>query len=194
MFGVDDAVVAGVGLGLSAYGAYGQMQAAGKKQQAQEGIIQGEMQADLVRNQAMNLDANRRQLEIVRQQQRARSLALAHATSGQGQGAQSSSGIFGGWGQIAGQAGFNWLGVEQNRQFGNQLFGINQQINQGKIQLSRADADMAQAQAFTQLGGAILSNATPLSTVGKQAMGLFGSAGGTPDGMGMQRSSASGLY
>jgi len=67
------------------------------------------------RRVAMELDARRRNLEIVRNQQRGRSMALAAATA---QGARRGSGLQGGYAQISGQTGVNMLGVNQNLQIG----------------------------------------------------------------------------
>jgi len=94
-------------------------------------------------NIAMHLDANRRELEIVRQQQRARSLALATATA---QGSSRGSGLQGGYGQISGQTGVNFLGVEQNRQIGQNIFDINSLITGKNVEMQ----DLQQSLAFSQ--------------------------------------------
>ena len=94
------AATAGAGVGLQIYGTTQQQSAAKKQYQLQQDIAAREAQAEAVRQRAAELDAHRRQLEIVRVQNRQRALALANATAG---GAQYGSGLQGGYGQIAGQ-------------------------------------------------------------------------------------------
>lgn len=88
-----------------------------------------ERQVEGQRQQAMELDARRRSLEVLRNQQRARAVALTNANA---QGAARGSGLQGGYGQIAGQSGVNLLGISQNLQIGQNIFGLNNQITDQK--------------------------------------------------------------
>ena len=183
------AAAAVAGVGLSAYGAIAGSQAASKaasaqsaayaqQSAAQQEITKKELEAEAVRKKAAELDARRRQLEIIRQGQRARAMSLTSATN---QNAGLGSGLQGGYGQIAGQSGTQLLGVSQGLDLGNQLFGINADISQQKIALAQAGgaanqasarygAESAFASGLSSLGGALISN---LGTI-KSLSGGFG--------------------
>ena len=135
------------GVGTSVYGA-------AQRSEAEQNIAAQQMRAEGVRKQAAELDARRRTLEIVRNQQRARSLGLVRAT---GQNAQLGTGLQGGYGQIAGQTGTNLLGVSQNLQLGNQLFDINAQISQQRMAIASAGTVSAIGQGMSSLGGSLMT-------------------------------------
>lgn len=157
------ATAAVAGVGMSAYGTIQSSKAAKANAAAQQQMIQQEQQAEALRRQAMELDARRRQLEVVRQQQRARSMGLAAANA---QGAMFGSGLQGGYGQIAGQSGVNMLGIQQNLGLGQQMFDVNAQISQSKIAMAQAQSQASQAAGLTSLGGSIIS---ALPTIGNIA-------------------------
>lgn len=92
------------------------------------------------RQQAMELDARRNQMEIIRNQQRGRALALTAATA---QGAGRGSGLQGGYGQVSGQSGVNMLGVQQNLEIGRNTFAANNRISDLRVQA--ADLENAYA-------------------------------------------------
>lgn len=100
-----------------------------------------------MREKAMNLDARRRQMEIIRNQQRYRALALTNATA---QGAQFGSGIQGGYGQISGQTGVNLLGVQQNLGIGQDIFALNRQITGQKQDYANLQYNYGVQQAANQ--------------------------------------------
>jgi hypothetical protein len=114
-----------------------------------------EQQVEAQRMSAMELDARRRQREIIRTQQKAAALGTAAAVS---QGAEGGSGLQGGLAGIMGQTGVNLLGVTQNLEIGRNIFGINAQISQQKIRAAQAGAKMAEGQGLQQLGGALVSS------------------------------------
>jgi hypothetical protein len=160
-----------IGVGMQGYGALQGSRAARRSAEADRAIAAQEQRAEAVRMQAMELDARRRKLEIVRTQQRARSLSLASATA---QGAQYGSGLQGGYGQIGGMTGFNELGVNQNLYQGREMFGINSVISGLKMQKADAQGQMATAQGISSLGGSIMNSAQGLSNFA----GGFGGFGG----------------
>lgn len=165
-----------VGTGLSIFGG---LKATGiaKEQAEASGRIAGfEKDIEKQRFQAMKLTAHRQQMEVVRNAQRARSLALNNATN---QGAQSGSGLQGGYGQIAGSAGTNLLGINQNLEIGTNIFGLNQQISDQKMLLARLGGDMASAQGMASLGGSLMK-AGP--AFGKLFGGSFSESGGGGEG------------
>lgn len=93
---------------------------------------------------AMELDARRRQLEVIRNQQRARSIGLTTATA---QGARQGSGLQGGYAQASGQAGVNLSGIQQNLEIGRNIFGLNSDISKRRMDASDLQTTLAQQQA-----------------------------------------------
>lgn len=165
------AIASGViGLGMSLFGGSGQAEAAKKTAQAKKNIAGLEMQQDAVRKQAMEMSANRQQMEVLRNSQRARSLALNSATS---QGAQFGSGLQGGFGQVQGAANWNNLGITQNLQSGQQMFGLNSQINQQKMNISDYESSAATSAGISKMGGTLMSSFGPI----KNLSGNFAGAG-----------------
>lgn len=99
--------------------------AAGASRDINQGIVGEQKEIEATKRQAMEVDARRQQLEIIRNQQRGRALGLTTATA---QGASRGSGLQGGYGQISGQTGVNLLGVQQNLQAGRNIFDSNAAI------------------------------------------------------------------
>lgn len=153
------------GIGLSIFGAMEKADMAKKQADLQSQMTQTEMQQEGVRQQAMRVNARRQQMEVLRNAQRARSLALNNATS---QGAQFGSGLQGGYGQVAGAANWNNSGIESSLNFGEQMFSLNQTMSQQKMQMAQLTGQSATAQAYTQLGSTLVSNASQLGNIGKQ--------------------------
>lgn len=153
----------GAAVGLQAYGSYKQTDAAKKLSESQQVVAQQEAKAEEVRMRAMELDARRRTTEMLRQEQRARAMALATSTA-QGAGTQSS-GLQGGYGQIAGQSGVNMLGVQQNLGFGRELFGINQGISQQRFLQAGYSGQAAMGRGYSALGSSLLGVAPQFSAL-----------------------------
>jgi len=156
--------IAVAGLGLAAAGAYNSYQGAKGQAAAQERMTQVEMQQEKVRQQAMELSAKRQQMEVLRNSQRARSVALSNANS---QGAQFGSGLAGGYGQISGQTGVNLLGINQNLEFGEQMFNLNNQLSQAKISYAQAGTQSSLGSGLSSLGGTLIGNASTLGNISK---------------------------
>jgi hypothetical protein len=148
-----------VGAIAGAFVSYDSAKASAAASQKMAGL---ESMVDLQRNQAMQISAQRQQMEILRTNQRARSMALTNATS---QGAQLGSGLSGGYGQIAGQSGNNLLGVDQNLTIGNNIFGLNTQISQQKELLAKAQGMNATGVGLTSLASSIGKAAGPLGSM-----------------------------
>jgi hypothetical protein len=170
------AAAAVIGLGLQAFGTIKSVEASKQQQAAQQQITQKELQAEGVRKQAMELDARRRQLEVVRNRQRARSIALTNATN---QGSQFGSGLQGGYGQISGMSGTNLLGINQAVMQGQQMFDINAAISQQRIAMSQAASNAATAQGWTSFGGSLLSSAGNIGRLGGFTDSTLFGGGGT---------------
>lgn len=115
-------------------------------------VVNTQFLMEAQRMQAMELDAKRQQMEIIRNQQRARSLAAATATS---QGAQFGSALPGSYGQIQGQSGNNMLGVQQQLDLGRNMFNLNRQLagqKQRSVDLESAYAAYRADQQTNQAG------------------------------------------
>lgn len=142
-------------VGLSVIGAGISMFGASSANSAQKNIAKLEMQAEEQRKKAMELDASRRRMEVLRAGQQASSLAVSRAAN---QGASSSTGIFGGLAQIAGRTGFNTLGIDQNLMIGRNMFGINQKISQQKMELADAQMWSSIGSSISGVGSSIMGN------------------------------------
>lgn len=162
MFQLAALALAGVGTGISIFGA--QSAAA-----AQKKITAGERAVEAQRKQAMELDARRKMLEVFRNQQRARSMALTTATA---QGAAQGSGLAGAYGQVAGQSGVNLLGISQNLGIGRNIFDINADISQAKMDMAQAQAWSATGASLTNLGGSLVSNFGAINRASNQFLGF----------------------
>src|SRR6266446_5197478 len=133
-----------IGLGLAglAMQVFGGLGAADvSKQQARisaqvagvSGEIAGdELQIQAQKQQQMQLEANRMQLQNFRNVQQARARSLASATT---QGAEFGSGLEGGLASASDQGNVNALGINQNLEIGRNIFGIDTDISQKKIQI-----------------------------------------------------------
>lgn len=183
------AAVSAIGLGMSIFG--GMQQSAIAKQQAQVSgdIARQEQGINNQKQEAMELNGRRQQLEIIRNQQRARALAQNSAVN---QGAQFGSGLQGGLAQINDQSAFNLLGVNDALQTGRSIAGFNQNISNDKIQLASLGGDAASAAGFSSLGGAIMKSGPivgQLTGLGASKLGGGGNYSGTPGS-----SNTGGLY
>lgn len=174
---VASLAVAAVGAGVSVAGQMQQKSAAKKMAAAEQDRILQEQAIEAQRQKQMELEAKRRQLEILRQGQRARSLALATTTN---QGAQFGSGLEGAYGQASGQEGSQLLAGTQNLEIGRGIFGLNQNVTADRIRYSQGQSNYQSGAALSSLGGTIISSAGAISRIG----GSFGGGSGMSFGTG----------
>lgn len=149
------------GIGLSLYGTQQQVKLAKEKAGEEQAIAMDEQRAEAVRYTAMVYDARRRQLETIRNAQRARAMAVSAAVN-QGVGVGSTdygSGLPGGEGQIAADAATSQKNISVNQQFGQQMFAVNSDIAGHKWKEAQISGDMAEAQGWSSLGGSLVSAA-----------------------------------
>jgi hypothetical protein len=158
---VTMAIMAGVGLGLKGVSLFGGMDSSEKYNETQIREMQLQQAAENQRRQLAKLQHNRNQLQIYRNAQRMRAVSLTNAT---GQGASQGSGLQGGYGQIAGMTGTNLLAENQNYQIGENIFDINSQITNTRIQGAEYKQDMQFWQGLGNLGGDIFAAAGPTSS------------------------------
>jgi len=185
--------IGAVGLGLQVFGGFGSSSAASKySQQAnlvQQNEITHEQQINTLKQQAMEMNGRRQQMEDIRNTQRARAQAIQAAVS---QGAQYGTGLAGGLSQITNQGLFDLSGVNSALQTGRAINTENQALSQDKIQMSSLNAQYQSTQATDQgmmsIGGALLKSGPTIGALGKgiggfKFNGLFG--GGSPSGYGV---------
>lgn len=147
-------LVIGAALAISAVGTAVSIAASSKSASANEDIAAQQQQSNAIQQQAMETDAQRRQLEVVRQAQVARATATSSAVS---QNAQLGSGLQGGYGQISGEENTNLLGIQQNLQFGREQFAINNQISNDRISLASAQGMSGWGSGLTSIGNTMMS-------------------------------------
>lgn len=166
-----------VGMGMSLFGTSKATAAAQQESAAVQKIDQLDIQVNQQRQQQMVLQANRQQLQNVRNVQLARSMALTSATS---QGAQFGSGLQGGYGQIAGQGNTQKLATNQNLEIGQNIFSLDNQIDQQRMLEAQAQGNMATAQGMQALGGDIMKvgGSNQFSSLLGMIPGMSGSGGG----------------
>ena len=138
-----------------------------------------EMKLNNVKQQKMELEGRRMQLESIRNNQKTRALAEAAATN---QGAQFGSGLQGGLGEIQSNTNTNMAGVEFGLQFGREMSSINNTISGYKQQLADVQAEQASNQGLMSLGGSLMKAGPLIGPLG-QGFGNFfntGNYSGTP--------------
>lgn len=170
-------VTALAGVATSVMG--GQAAAQASAQQAKiSGQISGlDMQVNAQKQQQATLTYQRQQMQTIRNTQLARSMALTSATS---QGAQFGSGLSGGLAQIGGQANTDQLNLNQNYQIGQNVFGLDNQIDQLKMQMASVGGQMATDQGIMGIGQGITQSAGAISRI----TAGFGPSANTPGSTG----------
>lgn len=141
---------------MQIFGGLGQASAAKASAMASQQVAQLEMKVNDQRRQAMELSANRQQLEIYRNNQRLRAQATQAAVS---QGASRGSGLQGGLAQVNDQSMWNGLGVNQNLEIGRNIFGLNDRISQQKALISGYQSQAATSAGISNLGSAVMGSA-----------------------------------
>lgn len=162
------AATAVAGVGLQVYGTAKSTSAAKAQSQYQQQIAADQQRQEALRQKQMELDARRRQLEQVRNMQKARALALSNANA---QGAQFGSGLPGGFGQISGEGNTQLLGVNQSLLLGRENFGLSADISSARYGYAGASGQYATGQGLSSLGGGLISALGPISNLS----GGFGS-------------------
>jgi hypothetical protein len=173
-----DPISLALGIGGLAMSAFGGMKAAGDSKQI-SGVSQNEIgleqQVNDQKRSAMELSSRRQQMETMRNAQRLRAQATASATT---QGAQFGSGLQGGLAGVTDQSAYNNLGVNQNTQIGENIFGLDRSISGDKQKISGLQGQQATDQGIASLGGALVSAAKPVGAMsqGLNLGSLFGTA------------------
>ena len=177
-----------VGLGLQLFG--GSKQADAAKQQAQVSgqIAQDEQAINVQKQQQMQLEGRRSQLQNFRNAQRLRAQATNAATN---QGAQFGSGLQGGIAGVTDQSLQNSEGITQGMQISQNIFGINTKISGEKVQMAQLGGQAAEGAGLASLGGSLIKAGPIIGGFGKDFFSGSGSniggmfmGGGSPSGYG----------
>lgn len=165
-------MVAAAGVGIAAAGAVTNFAAAKQQKAANAQSIAAQQQAEAIRQKAMEVDANRRRRQLVREGIIARSQALATTTSA---GANQSSGLFGAIGQISGRTAWGVSGINASESTGSQLFAANQDLLRAKLSMGNAQSLGQVGSGLTSLGGAMVNSYGAMDRI-------FGSTGASNTG------------
>lgn len=174
-----------VGLGMSVFGGIGSSGASAKAAEISKDEAMHEQQINSIKQQQMDVEARRTNLQTIRNNQQARAMATEAATN---QGAQFGSGLQGGLAQIQDQTLYNMQGVNYAQAFGKQIFAQNNAISADKMQMAGVQSDQAQYAGISSIGGAIMK-AGPLigglsKGFGSMNLGSPFMGGGSPSGYG----------
>jgi hypothetical protein len=181
-----------IGTGMSLFGSQGAAKVSAQEAQLSSQVEGYNIDINSQRQQQMNLEANRQQLQDIRNSQLARSMAQSSAVN---QGAQFGTGLAGGYGQISGQTNTNLLGISQNRQIANNVFADTAAQDTLKMQMASLGGQAANYQGMASLGNSLTQASGPLSRMAGSLGGLFGGGGSMGSGgMGLSLTNTSGLY
>ena len=163
-----------VGFGLQLFGSFGASEDAAKAAGIQKNIAADEQKINEQKRQQMLLESSRKQLEVFRNMQRQRAAATAAAVN---QGASLGSGLEGGLAGVTAGSFFNSLGINQNVEIGQNIFGINADISAQKMQLADVQASQASNMGLASLGGSLMKSSGTIGSLGKNFFSGFGGSG-----------------
>lgn len=176
-----------VGLGVSLFGGIMGASDASKAAGINQDIAAQEIGVNSQKRQQMVLNSRRQQLENMRNVQKSRSLGLTNATS---DGSQFGTGLKGGQAAATDQGGVNALGFSQNLQIGQNIFALDDKIDQDKSQLAGVQADQAMWGAVAGAGSSISKSSSLFGNLfAPSPSGGGGNYSGTPGA-----SNTGGLY
>lgn len=155
-----------IGLGMQLFGSSASAGVSRQMANVSSGIAADEQQINAQKLQQTQLQARRMQLENMRNVQRLRAQATASAVN---QGANFGSGLSGGLGQITSQGTSNALGINQNLQIAQNVFGINNDISGKRMQMAQLQGQMASDQGIASLGQSIMKSGPIIGQFGKDA-------------------------
>lgn len=147
-------------VGTAASVAGGFQQAAGqrKAQNAQK-------YAENIKQKQMELEAQRRQRQIIREQQIARANSLA-TTTAQGAASEGSSALGGAEGTIFGQGGRAIQETNSNATFGGMIFDANRRATAGYAMAARGGTLASAGSGLSSLGQGFIKNMEVINRVG----------------------------
>lgn len=149
------------GAGISAYSASQSASASGDIAALQMQILEQQ-------KLQMKLEHQRRKNETLRSMQRARAISLSTAVS---QGAQMGTALMGAYGQVSGQGNNQLRALNQNLEIGKNIFNLNQQISEKKMDIADYQGMAAIGQGVSAFGGFV-------SGALNKSPGVFAGGGG----------------
>lgn len=155
-----------VGVGSAIFGVGSSVIGASNQADAQQQMLGIQAKQQKQRQDLFEIEQQRKRIESLRQGQVAASTARANAV---GQGAQFGSGLLGGIGEIQGETNYNILGINQNTMVGENLFGLDQQLTDAKINSAQATSMQQMGQSMTSFGGMLVSN---MGEIGRLSSGF----------------------
>lgn len=177
-------IIAAASLAVAAGGTALAYQGQQKQEKANKQALAQQQELEAQRQKQMELDAERRRNQMIRQAvaARAASTSLIGNAGALGPGSSAMGGAMGG---ISGQSGVNQLGVNQNEEIGQTMFGLNAGIL-GSYRSAASGAGMASlGNGLASLGGAVLRNSEIIGKVGTYfGSSLFPSSGSSGGGIG----------
>lgn len=132
---------------------------------AQQDAQKAQRSQDLIRQDAMRNDAQRRRREIMRQAALARATALSTATA-QGAANPGASALPGAYGQIQGQGTRDVNAVNIAEAQGNQMFALNRQVDSAYRSAALGGTVSSIGGGISSLGGALQSTGSTFGSVG----------------------------
>lgn len=167
--------IGAIGMGVSAFGMFGASSAAKQASNIQNAILANETAENQVRQQAVNMQAQRSQIQNVRNTQRAQAQGLSVGVS---QGAQFGSGVAGGQAQAATAGAWNAEGIDQSILSANKVFGYDYAIDSLKGQLGSTESTLAQDRGIQGMGMSIFGAAGAAGRLFAPGSGRSPGAGG----------------
>lgn len=149
-FGGAGLALQGIGLAGSLFEGMKESKIADQEAGVSQQIAGYEEQITRQRQQQMMLFSQRQQMENFRNVQKARAQGMSAAVNA---GAQFGSGIAGAQSEAAAQGGQNQRNLGQDLQIGQNIFGLTDQIDSSKMQLSSLQGSMASAQGMGAIFG-----------------------------------------
>lgn len=148
-----------IGAGFDIYGAITGMQAANQAYGEQQQMTATEVAMNNLRQQAMQLDAGRKTIQVARETQlaKARGEAAAVNQGGSVMTGNASTGFSGGQAQATSAGAYNTLGINQDLQIGNQLFGLQNTLTMQQLALAGYQSQENNAKGWMSIGQGIAS-------------------------------------
>ncbi len=177
------AILGGIGIATEIAGGLGAKKSATEISGYQQQILGQEQLENDVRQRAVALMAQRKQIQSVREAQMAGARSRAAAVQG---GAQFGSGAKAGEQMAQSGNAYNQETISQDLQSANQMFALDRNINQLKSQIGYAQTSLSNNQGIMSIGSSILGAAGPL---GRLSGG--GNWGSNPSGGGQSNTGSS---
>jgi hypothetical protein len=164
------AILGGIGIATEIAGGLGAKKASSQISADQQAILGQEQAENDVRQRAVAMMAQRKQIQSVREAQMAGARSRAAAVQG---GAQFGSGAKAGEQMAQSGNAYNQETISQDLQSANQMFALDRNINSLKSQIGNTQTTLSNDQGIMSIGSSILGAAGPLGRL-SGGLGLGG--------------------